>query len=66
MRSRAVAVLLPNRADLVATLFGAWRAGAVYVPLNPRLTPTELDTPSEELFLGGRLGVDLMARTAPV
>jgi acyl-CoA synthetase (AMP-forming)/AMP-acid ligase II len=27
----------------VAALFGVWRAGAVYVPLNPRLSPTERD-----------------------
>ena len=31
----AVAVLLPNGAEVVGTLFGVWRAGAVYVPLNP-------------------------------
>ena len=37
-----VAVMLPNGPDLVATLFGVWAAGAVYVPLNPRLTDTEI------------------------
>ncbi len=37
----AVGVSLPNGAELVATLFATWRAGAVYVPVNPRLTPTE-------------------------
>jgi acyl-CoA synthetase (AMP-forming)/AMP-acid ligase II len=26
----------------VATLFGVWRAGGVYVPVNPRLTETEV------------------------
>ena len=36
----AVGVQLPNGVDLVATLFGVWRAGAVYVPLNPRSPPT--------------------------
>ena len=30
--------MLPNGADPVAALFGVWRAGGVYVPLNPRLT----------------------------
>ena len=40
---RAVVVMLPNRADLVATLFGVWRAGGVYVPLNPRLTEREVE-----------------------
>ena len=39
---RAVVVMLPNRADLVAALFGVWRAGGVYVPLNPRLTEREV------------------------
>jgi len=41
-RGSGVVVMLPNGADLVATLFGVWRAGAVYVPLNPRLTGPEL------------------------
>jgi acyl-CoA synthetase (AMP-forming)/AMP-acid ligase II len=36
-----VLVSLPNSAELIATLFGVWRAGAVYVPLNPRLTDSE-------------------------
>ena len=36
-----VAVMLPNGAGVVAALFGVWRAGAVYLPLNPRTTPTE-------------------------
>ena len=35
--------MLPNRADVVATLFGVWRAGGVYVPLNPRLTEREVE-----------------------
>ena len=39
----AVAVRLPDGASLVATLFGVWRAGAVYLPVNPRLTKTEAD-----------------------
>jgi acyl-CoA synthetase (AMP-forming)/AMP-acid ligase II len=39
----AVAVRLPNTAELIATLFGVWRAGGVYVPINPRLTQTEVD-----------------------
>ena len=39
----AIAVSLPNGADVVAALFGVWQAGAVYVPLNPRLTSTEVD-----------------------
>jgi long-chain acyl-CoA synthetase len=38
---QAVAVSLPNGSDAVAALFGVWRADAVHVPLNPRLTPSE-------------------------
>jgi acyl-CoA synthetase (AMP-forming)/AMP-acid ligase II len=37
-----VGVMLPNGADVVAALFGVWRAGAVYVPLNPRLAANDL------------------------
>lgn len=37
-----VGVMLPNGADLVATLFAVWRAGGVYVPLNPRLAAADL------------------------
>ena len=36
-----VGVMLPN-AEVVPALFGAWRAGAVYVPLNPRLGVADL------------------------
>ena len=37
-----VAVMLPNGPEVVAAMFGCWYAGAVYVPLNPRVTPAEL------------------------
>jgi acyl-CoA synthetase (AMP-forming)/AMP-acid ligase II len=39
---QAVGVMLPNGIDLIAALFGVWRADAVYVPLNPRLTDPEV------------------------
>ncbi|HET6949970.1 MAG TPA: AMP-binding protein [Acidimicrobiales bacterium] len=39
---RAVGVMLPDGVDVVAALFGVWRAGGVYVPLNPRLTDGEV------------------------
>jgi acyl-CoA synthetase (AMP-forming)/AMP-acid ligase II len=39
----AVAVQLPDGVDLVATLFGVWWAGAVYVPVNPRSTADEVE-----------------------
>ena len=67
-----VGVLLPDGADLVAALFAVWRAGGVYVSLNPRLTATELSrvladvdpvvvltTPSEEAGFGDRTLVSL-------
>jgi long-chain acyl-CoA synthetase len=38
----AVGVMLPNGADLIATLFAVWRAGGAYVPLNPRLGEDDL------------------------
>lgn len=38
-----VGVMLPDGADAVAALFAVWLAGGVHVPLNPRLTDTELD-----------------------
>ncbi len=38
----AVAVMLGNRAETVAALFGVWALGAVYVPVNPRLTDREI------------------------
>jgi acyl-CoA synthetase (AMP-forming)/AMP-acid ligase II len=38
----AVGVMLPNGVDVIATLFGVWQAGGVYVPLNPRLTDDEV------------------------
>ncbi|MEY2437060.1 MAG: hypothetical protein QOF97_1896 [Acidimicrobiaceae bacterium] len=53
---QAVAVRLPNSIELIATLFGVWKAGAVYVPVNPRLTPTEiartLDAVRPAAFIG--------------
>jgi len=38
----AVGVMLPNGVDVIAALFGVWKAGGVYVPLNPRLTDDEV------------------------
>ncbi|KXP02539.1 AMP-binding protein [Tsukamurella tyrosinosolvens] len=37
-----VAVLLPNTADLIVTLFAAWRLGAAVTPINPALTADEV------------------------
>ena len=41
---RVVAAMLPNDAVTVAALFGTWRAGGVYTPLNPRAADPELDS----------------------
>ncbi|CAM3838914.1 Long-chain-fatty-acid--CoA ligase [Tsukamurella ocularis] len=41
-RGDVVAVLLPNTADLVVTLFAAWRLGAAVTPINPVLTADEI------------------------
>lgn len=46
---QVVAAMLPNEATTVAALFGAWRAGAVYTPLNPRAADAELATQLETL-----------------
>lgn len=40
---QVVAVQLPNGPELVATLFGVWRAGAVYTPFNPRASAAEVE-----------------------
>jgi long-chain acyl-CoA synthetase len=41
-KGAAVGVMLPNGMDVVAALFGIWKAGAIYVPLNPRLGTGDL------------------------
>jgi acyl-CoA synthetase (AMP-forming)/AMP-acid ligase II len=37
-----VAVMLPNRIELVSTFFAAWRLGAAVTPINPALTASEV------------------------
>lgn len=44
-----VAVMMPNDATTVAALFGTWRAGGVYTPLNPRAADAELGSQLESL-----------------
>lgn len=39
----AVALRMRDGAPLVAAMFGVWRANAVLVPVNPRLTADEVD-----------------------
>jgi long-chain acyl-CoA synthetase len=40
---QAVAVMLPNGPELVCTFMAIWRAGAVHVPVNPRLPAPEVE-----------------------
>jgi long-chain acyl-CoA synthetase len=40
-RGDVLAVMLPNRVELVVALFAAWRLGAAVTPLNPKLTRDE-------------------------
>ena len=44
-----VAACLPTDAAIVAALFGVWRAGAAFSPLNPRLAKAELASMAAEL-----------------
>jgi long-chain acyl-CoA synthetase len=37
-----VAIAMPNRVELIIALFAAWRLGAAATPVNPALTPTEM------------------------
>jgi acyl-CoA synthetase (AMP-forming)/AMP-acid ligase II len=37
-----VAVMLANRAEIVTTMFAAWRLGAALTPVNPALTDAEV------------------------
>ena len=42
-RGDIVALLLPNSTDFVVAMFAAWRLGAAITPINPALTPDEID-----------------------
>ncbi|BBZ70905.1 class I adenylate-forming enzyme family protein [Mycobacterium paraseoulense] len=39
---QVAAAMLPNDATTIAALFGTWRAGGVYTPLNPRAADVEV------------------------
>ena len=39
----AVAVALPNGPEYITTMTGVWLAGAVFVPMNPRFPPAEIE-----------------------
>ena len=40
-RGDIVALMLPNRAEMIVALFAAWRIGAAITPINPALTAAE-------------------------
>jgi len=42
-RGDRVALLIPNSPQAIIALFGAWKAGAIVVPLNPLYTEHELE-----------------------
>lgn len=42
-RGDVLAVLLPNRVELVTCMFAAWRLGAALTPINPALTRVEAE-----------------------
>src|SRR4051812_22485308 len=57
-----VAVALPNRIELIITLFAAWRLGAAATPVNPTLTGAEMqfqiDDAGAKVVIGERLPLD--------
>ncbi|MBW0018325.1 MAG: acyl--CoA ligase [Mycobacterium sp.] len=46
---QVVAAMLANDATTIAALFGTWRAGGVYTPLNPRAADAEIVTQLDTL-----------------
>ena len=45
----AIGTPLPNGGELIAHLFAVWKAGGVYVPINPRLAAAEIDRIEREV-----------------
>ena len=61
-RGDVVAVMLPNRAELLLGLMAAWRLGAAATPVNPVFTPNEagyqITDSGAKLLLGADPGAD--------
>ena len=57
-----VAIATPNRVELIIALFAAWRLGAAATPVNPALTPTEMqyqvDDAGANVVIGDGLELD--------
>ena len=51
----AISVPLPNRGESIASMFAVWKADGVLVPINPRLTATEVARIEREV-IGTRYG----------
>ncbi|MFK4790039.1 class I adenylate-forming enzyme family protein [Microbacterium sp. ZW T5_56] len=63
-RGDVVAILLPNRVELIVALFAAWRVGAAVTPINPVLGVTEVrhqvaDSGARVIVSDTDLGLDL-------
>ena len=57
-----VAIVLPNRLELIIALFAAWRLGAAATPVNPALTTAEMqyqvDDAQATVVIGDGLDLD--------
>lgn len=58
-RGDVVAVMLPNRSELVVALFAAWRLGAAATPVNPAFTHDEAEHQVDDS------GATLVVNTGP-
>lgn len=58
-RGDVVAVMLPNRSELVVALFAAWRLGAAATPVNPAFTHDEAEHQIDDS------GATLVVNTGP-
>lgn len=59
-----VAVLLPNRSEIVTTMFASWRQGAALTPVNPALTDDEVRYQLRDSNSRVLIGDDRSARLA--
>jgi acyl-CoA synthetase (AMP-forming)/AMP-acid ligase II len=64
----AVAVSLPNGVGVIVALFAVWEVGAVYVPVNPRLSDAEVAHVLEQVppAVAVTTGEDAARFTVPV
>src|ERR1700692_1665960 len=64
-----LAIMLPNRVELVTSMFAAWRLGAAVTPVNPALTAQEaryqIDDADATLVVADEVGA-AMLRGGPV